>query len=443
MSQPPDVLELEMRGIVQVDVRLRGAVEQQRPSLWAVRVADELGRAVVDLGREDRPRHPQPPPLHPPILPCPSWLPCPPAGGCTRVRQIRRGARWRGRVVHLKVRLSTDPRPLLAGDVRAQTIEVIERRPGGVGSVAPGWVSPSARAERAMRRRCLMALFETALFETALFETALLGTALLGTASSETALREIALHGMALPMAVLGVAGVVAGAGARGLLRRMRRGTRIPPPWCELAVAALWAAAGAAWAAGVLPAMWLPTVLALGWLAVAASAVDLRHRRLPNALTVPALPVALLLLLPVGPAAVVRGAGGAAVALAMNARGAPGRPAGRGCGRRQAGRPAGGGPGGGGLAGARARRRAGRTVHGLHRGRGRGRCCRRFGDGAGTRAGGRKRAVATGGGAGRTGAGVGLGGAHRAARAVDARRHLAGHGAGCWRWVRRGDGPGG
>jgi leader peptidase (prepilin peptidase) / N-methyltransferase len=134
----------------------------------------------------------------------------------------------------------------------------------------------------------------------------------------ETALLEISLLEMAVPMAVLGVSGAIAGAGARGLLRRMRRGTRIPPPWSELGVAALWAATGAAWAAGVLPAMWLPTVLALGWLAVAASAVDLRHRRLPNALTVPALPVALLLLLPVGPAAVVRGAGGAAVALAVN-----------------------------------------------------------------------------------------------------------------------------
>jgi leader peptidase (prepilin peptidase)/N-methyltransferase len=134
----------------------------------------------------------------------------------------------------------------------------------------------------------------------------------------EEAMLAMALLDMALPMAVLGMAGAIAGAGARGLLRRMRRGTRIPPPWCELGVAALWAATGAAWVVGVLPAMWLPTVLALGWLAVAASAVDLRHRRLPNALTVPALPAALLLLLPVGPAAVVRGAGGAAVALAVN-----------------------------------------------------------------------------------------------------------------------------
>jgi leader peptidase (prepilin peptidase) / N-methyltransferase len=117
---------------------------------------------------------------------------------------------------------------------------------------------------------------------------------------------------------VLGAAGAVGGAGARVLLGRLRRGARVPPPWCELAGAALWAATGVAWVAGALPAGWLPAVLGLGWLAVAAAAVDLRHRRLPNALTVPALPVALLLLLPVGPAAVVRGAGGAALAAAVH-----------------------------------------------------------------------------------------------------------------------------
>jgi leader peptidase (prepilin peptidase) / N-methyltransferase len=125
--------------------------------------------------------------------------------------------------------------------------------------------------------------------------------------------------GMTLSIAVLGVAGALAGAGARVLLRRLRRGAWIPPPWCELGGATLWAATGAAWSADVLPIVWLPAVLGLGWLAVAAGAVDLRHRRLPDALTVPALPAALLLLLPVGPAAVVRGAGGAALAVAVHA----------------------------------------------------------------------------------------------------------------------------
>jgi leader peptidase (prepilin peptidase)/N-methyltransferase len=124
--------------------------------------------------------------------------------------------------------------------------------------------------------------------------------------------------GVALPIVMLAAAGVLAGGGARVLLRRLRRGTRIPPPWCEAGVAVLWAATGVVWAAGAASVVWVPAVLGLGWLAVAAGVVDLRHRRLPNALTVPAFPIALLLLLPVGPAAVVRGAAGAAVAVAVH-----------------------------------------------------------------------------------------------------------------------------
>ncbi|OZM78206.1 prepilin peptidase [Pseudonocardia sp. MH-G8] len=124
---------------------------------------------------------------------------------------------------------------------------------------------------------------------------------------------------MAVLAVVLAVAGAVAGAGARLLLGRLRRGARVPVPCCEVAVAVLWAGTGLARAAGLLPLTWLPVLLGLGWLAVAAGAVDVLHRRLPDALTVPALPVALLLLLPVGPAAVVRGAAGAAVAVAVHA----------------------------------------------------------------------------------------------------------------------------
>jgi leader peptidase (prepilin peptidase)/N-methyltransferase len=46
---------------------------------------------------------------------------------------------------------------------------------------------------------------------------------------------------------------------------------------------------------------------------VAAAAVDLRHRRLPDALTLPALPAVLLLLSPLGAQAVLRGMLGAVV----------------------------------------------------------------------------------------------------------------------------------
>jgi leader peptidase (prepilin peptidase) / N-methyltransferase len=124
----------------------------------------------------------------------------------------------------------------------------------------------------------------------------------------------------ALPVvAVLGAAGVVGGAGARLLLRRLRRGARVPPPWCELAVGAAWTATAAVWVAGLLPDAWLPAVLALGWFAVAAGAVDVAHRRLPDALTLPALPVALLLLVPAGASAVARAAAGAALAAVVHA----------------------------------------------------------------------------------------------------------------------------
>ena len=117
---------------------------------------------------------------------------------------------------------------------------------------------------------------------------------------------------------VLFAAGLLAGGGSRLLLRRLRRGTRVPPPWCELGVALAWAGVGAAARIGVVPWRWVPLLLAFGWLAVAAGAVDIRVRRLPDALTLPALPVALLLLLPVGGSAVWRGVLGAVVAAAAH-----------------------------------------------------------------------------------------------------------------------------
>jgi len=128
-----------------------------------------------------------------------------------------------------------------------------------------------------------------------------------------------AMDAVVLAVGAFATAGVGAGAGARALLRRLRRGTRIPPPWCEVVVGVAWAATGALWAAGRLPGAWVPAVLGVGWLAVAAGVVDLRHHRLPDALTLPALPAALLLLAPVGPAAVARGTAGAAVAAGVHA----------------------------------------------------------------------------------------------------------------------------
>ena len=119
--------------------------------------------------------------------------------------------------------------------------------------------------------------------------------------------------------ALLAAAGLPAGVAARRLLAHLRRGARVPPPWCELGVALAWGVSGALAGAGVLPWRWVPLLLGLGWLAVAAGAVDLLHHRLPDALTLPALPLTLVLLGPVGAAAVLRGLAGAGVAVAAYA----------------------------------------------------------------------------------------------------------------------------
>lgn len=114
---------------------------------------------------------------------------------------------------------------------------------------------------------------------------------------------------LAVPAAVLG--GAAAGALARRGLAGLRRGADVPRPWCEAATALLWAVPVLLWALGLVPAAWLPLLLGVGWLGVAAGAVDLRHRRLPDALTLPALPLVLVLLAPAGVEAVLRGAAGA------------------------------------------------------------------------------------------------------------------------------------
>ncbi len=106
---------------------------------------------------------------------------------------------------------------------------------------------------------------------------------------------------------LLAPAGALAGAAVRRLLARMRRGTRVRAPACELAVAALWGALGALWGAGRVPTSWLPLLLVLAWVGVAAGLVDLRHHRLPDALTLPACLAVPLAVLPLGPAALLRG----------------------------------------------------------------------------------------------------------------------------------------
>jgi leader peptidase (prepilin peptidase)/N-methyltransferase len=95
---------------------------------------------------------------------------------------------------------------------------------------------------------------------------------------------------------VFGAAGAFAGSAARGLLGRLPRGTSVRWGSCEVGVGVLWALVGWRWADGSLPFWWLPVPVMLCWLAVPLVVTDLRHRRLPDALTLPAYPGAAIVL---------------------------------------------------------------------------------------------------------------------------------------------------
>lgn len=117
---------------------------------------------------------------------------------------------------------------------------------------------------------------------------------------------------------IAGLAGAVAGYGARAVLIRLR--TRPPRYSCELLVAALWALATML----PLPPWWLPVPAALAWLAVVLTATDLRHRRLPNAVTLPSYPAAAIVIGAAavagpGPSLAIRAAAAAAALTAVHA----------------------------------------------------------------------------------------------------------------------------
>ncbi|SDP22192.1 leader peptidase (prepilin peptidase) / N-methyltransferase [Nakamurella panacisegetis] len=84
------------------------------------------------------------------------------------------------------------------------------------------------------------------------------------------------------------VGGLAAGWGARQLLARLRRGVTLAPGPLELGTAAVVASSVAiGWARPTLA-----LILLAGWLLVLLTPVDLVHHRLPDAVTLPALPVA-------------------------------------------------------------------------------------------------------------------------------------------------------
>ena len=99
--------------------------------------------------------------------------------------------------------------------------------------------------------------------------------------------------GAALPVVVAAAAGAAAGAVLRVLLSRLRRGVALRPGALELASALLTGlGVGLLWPG--------PTVALAVWaglLAVGLGAVDVLRHRLPDALTLPAIPITALLLI--------------------------------------------------------------------------------------------------------------------------------------------------
>ncbi|MCT2583227.1 prepilin peptidase [Actinophytocola sp. S1-96] len=91
-----------------------------------------------------------------------------------------------------------------------------------------------------------------------------------------------------LTTALLALAGVLAGVAGRHLLARLRRGAVVHSGWLAAGVGVLWAVLGWRVSTGAIPSWWLPVPLVLTWFAVLLTATDLRHRRLPDALTLPA-----------------------------------------------------------------------------------------------------------------------------------------------------------
>jgi leader peptidase (prepilin peptidase) / N-methyltransferase len=90
---------------------------------------------------------------------------------------------------------------------------------------------------------------------------------------------------------LLALAGALAGLAGHYLLGRLRRGVIVHKGWTVVGVASLWALAGWRTVEGHLPWWWLPIPLTVAWFAVLLTVVDVKHRRLPNALTYSAYPV--------------------------------------------------------------------------------------------------------------------------------------------------------
>jgi leader peptidase (prepilin peptidase)/N-methyltransferase len=127
----------------------------------------------------------------------------------------------------------------------------------------------------------------------------------------------------AVAVAALMAGGVAAGTLARSVLVRLPRGMPVRAGPFEVALAVLWGLVACLWAGGELPGWWVPTACVLLWVSVPLVAVDVRHKRLPDALTLGVLPLLSAALAVAawgggGWALVVRALVGAAVFLAVH-----------------------------------------------------------------------------------------------------------------------------
>lgn len=114
-----------------------------------------------------------------------------------------------------------------------------------------------------------------------------------------------------MPMLFL-IAGSAVGALGWHVLRRARPPAPVPAPVVIATTGALSAALAWRQSSGAWPAWWLPVPLLVTFLAAPLAVADLRYRRLPDALTVPAYPL-------LGLALVVTALSGAGGGLAIRA----------------------------------------------------------------------------------------------------------------------------
>lgn len=125
-----------------------------------------------------------------------------------------------------------------------------------------------------------------------------------------------------LPCLVAGVLGGATGTLTAGALSRAARPAPVSVGVCAAGTALVWVLTCLRWAAGGVPGWWLPLPLLATALAVPLSAADLRHRRLPDVLTLPAYPAAALAVATAavaGPGAGVPGAAATGAGLFLGA----------------------------------------------------------------------------------------------------------------------------